>query len=174
MKNFPTRSLLLALPLLITAPLAFAGKAKPALDLPALIECRGSTSDFLNLAMDKKPGWKPVPETNMFMAEYTLPAPISVFTYKTQRVAFTASGIVAVLDLSDPHPLAAQLEMKPFVDTPQKVMFTKQISNKKERDEKIRAIRSESVTLNVSTVTTHPGKTLAGCEYRMDVRFDDE
>ena len=29
---------------------------------------------------------------------------------------------------------------------------------------------STRITLNVSTVTSHPGKTLAGCSYVLDVK----
>jgi hypothetical protein len=170
---------LLTLSLLTAANFAHADDAKP--DLPALIECRSDMAGFMSLAslvMDdakaRENGWKPLPSINMFMAEYELPAPISVFGHSTQHIAFTSSGIIAVLDMPDPHPLAAQLGLEALVDTPQKVMFGKQVSSTETRDEDAKSTTIESVLMSVSNVTTHPGKTLAGCEYNLDYELDED
>jgi hypothetical protein len=102
------------------------------------------------------------------LAEFSLKAPITVFGRQASRVAFNSAGVFAILDEADPHPLAKQLDIKPVVDRPGKFMGDKVLS---EADEELGdsgvKIRTQ-VSLNVSTVDSHPGKVLAGCGYRMD------
>lgn len=171
-----TRFLLLALPLLIAIDPAHAGETKPAApDLPALIECRAQLSDFRSLAPALSDplkavalGWKPLPQANMFMTEFELNVPIRVFGHDASRIAFSGDGIVAVLDLVDPRPLAKQLELETAIDTPEKAMFGKEVRGAEAIDAKTGTSTYESAVLTLSTVTSHPGKTLAGCSYSLD------
>ena len=172
---------LLALPFLAGAPHANAGETAPAgVDLPALIECRAQLADFRALAPALRDplkavalGWKPLPQSNMFMTEFELNAPIRVFGHDSDRIAFSGDGIVAVLDLPDPRPLAKQLELETAFDTPEKAMFGKEVRAIDVTDPDTGAAMYESAVLTVSTVASHPGKTLAGCSYSLDALEDE-
>lgn len=155
-----------------------AQEARP--DLAALIECRGDLGQLTALApLLEDPlkavaqGWEPLPQANMFMSEYRLLVPIRVFGHDTNHVAFSGSGIVAVLDLPDPRPLAKQLALETAVDTPTKAMFGKEVRSEDVRDPTTGKALIDSAVLNVSNVSSHPGKTLAGCSYSLDVPEDD-
>lgn len=188
---------LLPLPLFAQAPVASLEKtaapapatdaaAKPAektaepldparIDLPGLIECKRELADFRYLApalieplQAVALGWRPLPQANLFMTEFMLNTPISVFGHRTDHIAFTGDSIIALLDLADPRPLARQLELETAVDTPAKAMFGKELRSHEQRDEASGITRVDSVILNVSNVSSHPGKTLVGCSYIRD------
>lgn len=151
------------------------------IDLAALIECRGELADFHYLApalMDPLQavslGWRPLPQANLFMTEYALTAPITVFGHKTDHIAFAGDSIIALLDLPDPRPLAKQLELEAAIDTPEKAMFGRELVSLEETDAETGTTFIRSVVLNVSNVSSHPGKTLAGCSYSLDLAEDPE
>lgn len=153
-----------------------AASLDPArIDLPGLIECRRELADFHYLApalveplQAVALGWRPLPQANLFMTEFMLNAPIRVFGHDTDHIAFTGDSIIAILDLADPRPLARQLELETAVDTPAKAMFGKELRSHEQRDEASGISLIDSVVLNVSNVSSHPGKTLVGCSYIMD------
>jgi hypothetical protein len=145
------------------------------IDLAGLIECRRELADFHYLApalveplQAVALGWRPLPQANLFMTEFMLNTPISVFGHSTDHIAFTGDSIIAILDLADPRPLAKQLELETAVDTPTKAMFGKELRSHEQRDEASGMTLIDSVVLNVSNVSSHPGKTLVGCSYIID------
>jgi hypothetical protein len=151
------------------------------IDLPALIECRRQLADFHYLApalVDPLQavalGWRPLPQANLFMTEFRLNAPITVFGHATDHIAFTGDSIIALLDLPDPRPLARQLELETAIDTPAKAMFGKELVSEDETDPASGVALVRSVVLNVSNVSSHPGKTLVGCAYSLDLLEDPE
>jgi hypothetical protein len=162
--------------------------AKPAepldparIDLPGLIECKRELADFHYLApalveplQAVALGWRPLPQANLFMTEFMLNTPISVFGHSTDHIAFTGDSIIAILDLVDPRPLARQLELETAVDTPAKAMFGKELRSHEQHAEASGTTLIDSVILNVSNVSSHPGKTLAGCSYIMDTLEEPE
>ncbi len=175
MRRIPALAPLLALCLPLSAT---AQQARP--DLAALIECRGDLGRLAAIApLLEDPlkavamGWEPLPQANMFMSEYRLLAPIRVFGHDTDRIAFSGSGVVAVLDLPDPRPLARQLALETAIDTPAKAMFGKEVRSEEIRDPASGKVRIDSAVLNVSNVSSHPGKTLAGCSYSLDAPGDE-
>lgn len=149
-------------------------EAPAAPELADLIECRASYADMLALLpVAEDPlqavarGWQPLPQANPFMVEFRLLAPITVFGHSTDHIALAGPGVLAVLDLPDPRPLARQLELEAGIDTPEKAMFGREV----------RAVEVpgpdgtpwiESAVLGVSNVDSHPGKTLAGCSYGLE------
>lgn len=148
-------------------------------DLPALIECRADHAAFLALAPAMTDalqavawGWQPLPQSNMFMTEFQLATPIRVFGHDTRRIAFAGESVMAVLDLPDPRPLARQLELETAIDTPDKAMFGKELVSNESHDAESGLTVIESVVLNVSNVASHPGQTLVGCSYSLDVPDD--
>lgn len=188
---------LLPLPLLAQSPVAPPEKStatavdaatKPTepldparIDLPGLIECKRELADFHYLApalieplQAVALGWRPLPQANLFMTEFMLNAPISVFGYSTDHIAVTGDSIIAILDLADPRPLAKQLELETAVDTPAKAMFGKELRSHEQSDEASGVTMIDSVVLNVSNVSSHPGRTLVGCSYIMDTLEEPE
>lgn len=167
------------LPLLLAA--AGATRAETAIDLPALIECRQSVSEFAALApIANDPlkavtlGWRPLPQGNLFMAEYMLNTPIQVFGHSADHIAMAGGTIIAILDLADPRPLAKQLELETGYDADGKFMAGRELVSRDVVDAKSGEALIESVILGVSTVKSHPGKTLAGCTYSLDQPAEGE
>lgn len=112
-------------------------------------------------------GLTEVKSPNFMLKQYRLARPIEVFGRTTSLIAFNSSGPLAVLDEADPHPLAKQLKIEPAIDVPAKFMGERVIAEKTETADGLST--QTRITLNVSTVTTHPGKTLAGCSYKIEV-----
>lgn len=138
--------------------------------------------------------WVRVDTKNPMMNEYDLPAPITVAGhYSTRRIAFTANAVLAILDLPDPSTLATEQKIDNAAD-PSPLIDLMIASGKATREEieaatksrkflgeKILVDRTEPpeaggefgmhtiISRNVSNVSTHPGKTLYGCSYRMEL-----
>jgi hypothetical protein len=166
---------LTALPVLVSAQDTDPTPDPAQADLSALISCKGQPEQFLALAIAIQDpleavslGWRPLPQTNMFMTEYALNAPVTVFGHSSQHIAFAGSSVMAILDLPDPRPLAKQLGLEAAVDTPEKAMFGKEVLSDEALDEASDKVLIRSAVLNVSNVTSHPGKTLVGCTYSID------
>jgi hypothetical protein len=181
----PARALLLAvlLPAVALAQDAGEGSAPAGTmpDLSALLECRLGYADFLAYQpVLRDPlkavalGWRPQPQANPFMIEYRLNAPVTVFGRQSDHIAFAGDGVVAVLDLADPRVLARDLQLETGVDTPEKAIFGREARAEETTGPDGRAGWIESAIVNVSNVTSHPGKTLAGCSYSLDPPGDEE
>ena len=174
------KSLLLAPCLVLAVSWNAAAQEAPA-DLATLIECRGDIAGFTALAPALESpltaavlGWEPLPQANMFMSEYRLATPIRVFGHDSDHIAFSGSSIMALLDLPDPRPLARQLDLETAIDTPAKAMFGKELHSEEIRDADSGKVLIESIVLNVSNVSSHPGKTLVGCTYSLDLPEEDD
>ena len=156
---------------LLFAPGVAAKSSAPAVELAALVECRAGVPDYGTLAFKligdpnaaKTLGWVEVKQSNPFLREYLLPKGIKVFGHKTTHIAFGSAALLAILDGVDPKALAAKLGLEDVGLGAGKVMFAKTL--KEEKDDSA----TTTIRLNVSTVDSHPGKTLVGCEYRVDV-----
>lgn len=174
----PLRLVCLGLMGVLSAP-AFADAAP--LDLPALIECRQSVSDYDAVApVVADPlkavanGLQPLPQTNQFMTEFRLAAPITVFGERAEYITVAGASIMAILNLADPRPLAKRLALEDGVDTPEKFMAGRELVSRDVTDPRTGEALIESVILSLSTVKTHPGKTLAGCTYSLDLPPEEE
>jgi len=155
------------------------GAARP--DLAALVECRAREADFAAvqpvLADPLKAvalGWRPLPQANVFMTEYALNTPIRVFGHSASQIAFSGTNVMAIIDLPDPRVLARELQLEEGVDTPDKVMYGREILSEDTTDPRTGEPMIESVILSVSNVKSHPGKTLAGCSYSLDLPEEPE
>jgi hypothetical protein len=146
----------------------------------------------------KKRGWRKLPGKNAFMYEYLLPKPINVTgAYTTRHVALSAGAMMAVLALPDPSALAKEEQIENAADpaelieglvkegslTPEqakqiprtnKFMGERVIVDVKERDEELKADFHTTIRRSISNVSTHPGKTLYGCAYKIDMKLDSE
>ena len=148
--------------------------------MAALVECRGELAQFqaLEPALGDPLravalGWRPLPQANLFLTEFVLLAPISVFGHTTDHIAFSGDSVLAIIDLPDPRPLARELELETGIDTPAKAMFGKEVRSVEAVDPQTGEALIESMVLAVSNVDSHPGKTLVGCSYSVD-REDPE
>lgn len=116
---------------------------------------------------EKALGFSKVKQPNGFIVEYQLPKSIVVFGgFKTKRIAFGSSGILAILDANEatPKALAAKLSLQPVPVGSNQIIYARVI--KDDTDD----VASIVIRLNASTIDSHPGKTFVGCEYRMEVK----
>ncbi|WP_141058750.1 hypothetical protein [Stenotrophomonas rhizophila] len=164
----------------LLALLPAAASAAP-LDLAALIECRQRVADYAAVApVVADPlkavanGLQPLPQGNPFMTEFRLATPLTVFGQRTEYVAVAGASIMAILDLADPRPLAKTLALEDGVDNADKFMAGRELVSRDVADPATGEPMIESVILSLSTVKTHPGKTLAGCTYSLDLPAEEE
>ncbi len=111
---------------------------------------------------------------NPFLAEYRLAKPITVFGHSTTHVAFSSSALLAVLSGVTPQAIAEQLEVEDGGDFMGKYLAQRILSEDpfEEKDLNLKGVRR--VSLNVSTVTSHPDRVFVGCSYRMEYDEDDK
>ena len=189
--------------MLSTAALASSAEPDPVRTSEVdAIECRLDAPDYSAFAfavegeekVARKRGWKKVASANPMLLEFDLPAPITVAQgYSTRRIAFTADGILAILDLADPNVLAAPRKIANTMD-PEPMIAAMVASGKVTRTEAEGMIRFRkflgeevvhdvtepapekggygsrtTIARTISNATTHPGKTFYGCSYRMEI-----
>ncbi|WP_245331056.1 hypothetical protein [Mesorhizobium sophorae] len=164
-------------PLLLLAAPAMAEDFDPAsLDLTALIECRADVPAYNGFALwlagepgaAGKLGWKEVATSNPFLVQYELPGKIRVSGRETGSIVFTATGPMAVLDGIAAPDLAKEFNVTPTISTPDKFLGEAVVTETTEDAGGVSL--ATRITLNVSTVESHPGKTAAGCSYALDVK----
>lgn len=141
--------------------------------------------------------WKKIDSANPFLSEYELPAPITVAgSHRTRRIAFSANAILAILDVADPAEVArgdnvpnamdpdpmiedlARSSGKSYADVAAGMTFRKFLGERIVREETQPAKGEEFgthmvVARSISNATSHPGKTLYGCSYRMEILDKD-
>ena len=163
--------------LLANLAVAKADDYEPAsVDLAALIECKADVPTYNGFALwlagepgaAEKLGWKEVASGNPFLQQYRLPTPVHVFGRETGSIAFTATGPMAVLDGIAAPDLARELNVPATVSTPDKFLGEKVLVESTEDTGGVSL--ATRITLNISTVESHLGKTLAGCSYALDVK----
>lgn len=174
-------TLIALLPVPAMAAAAPPAQAAAKLDLPALIECRQRVADYdavAAVATDPLKavanGLQPLEQRNQFMAEYRLANPITVFGQRAEYITVSGASIMAILDVADPRPLAKGLALEDGVDNPEKFMAGREVVARDVTDPRSGEPMIESIILSVSTVQSHPGKTLAGCTYSLDLPAEDE
>lgn len=180
MSTLPAAAVLLASAVAAQEPVLVHEEDPARVDLGKLIECTTyDVPSYTGLALwltgDEAAaarahlGLAEAPSGNPMLSQYRLAAPITVFGQRTDVIVFTASGPMAVLDEADPHPLAARLGVTASVDTAGKYLGEKEISAREETMPDVGMVLRTRISLNVSTVDSHPSKTLAGCSYAIDV-----
>ncbi|WP_374527635.1 hypothetical protein [Novosphingobium sp.] len=143
-------------------------------------------------------GWRKIESPNPFLAEYELPQPALVTgTWSTRRIAFSSSGVMALLDLADPARIAREEGIVNALDSDAaiaEIAMAAQAAGVATRDE----VEAESpfrkflgqrilvdvtkpanepggfgthtvIARSISNVSSHPGKTLYGCSYRIEL-----
>lgn len=176
--SLKSSALLLLSPLLAALP---ASAAPPALDLVALVECRQDvaahaalTAALADPLQAVAHGMQPLPRQNQFMSEYRLASPMTFFGHRTDHLALAGASIMAVLDEADPRPLAAELKLETAYDADGKFMAGRELVSRDVTDPATGEAQIESIIVSVSTVQSHPGRTLAGCTYSLDLPAEAE
>ena len=142
--------------------------------------------------------WRQIESPNPFLAEYDLPHPVLVTgTWSTRRIAFSTSGVMAILDLADPAVVAGDEGIVNEVDSDAavaEIASAAQVAGVATREEleaetpfrkflgqRVLADVTEPandadwtgtrtvIARSISNVTSHPGKTLYGCSYRIEL-----
>ncbi len=158
---------------LLAAPVTVAA-ATP--DIAALIQCRQGVAEHAAFSAALADplravslGLEPLEQHNRFMSEYRLARPITVFGQHSERIALAGASVMAVLDLADPRPLARELALEVGFDEAGKFMAGRELVSRDVTDAATGEAQIESIILSVSTVSSHPGQTLAGCTYSLDL-----
>jgi hypothetical protein len=162
-------------------------------DVRDAITCKIDAPTYNSFALSigddyKKRGWKKVKSDNPFLNEYVLAQPINVAGLQTNRIAFSASAVMAVLDLADPSIAAKpegiineadpaalfddlQLTPQQIAEIPKtdKFMGQKILTDVTEKEEGLSFQTRTVIARTISNVSTLPGKTLYGCSYRIEI-----
>ena len=151
-----------------------------ALPLTDLIACKSDLPSWNGFGLwfhDNPEAWRrygvhKIESRNPFLAEYRTDRPIKVFGRTTNRIALTSSGMLAIFADVDPAALARTLGIKAVVAGPTKFMGERIVTDSP-FDGGSPAFQGRiQISLNVSTVSSHPGAVLAGCSYRL--LFNDD
>jgi hypothetical protein len=162
--------------MVLAAPAAAQDFDPASLDLAALVECRAEVKAYNGFAFwlagdpgaAEKLGWRQVETDNLFLQQYETARPVAAFGHETRTIVFTSTGPMAVLDGIVASELAGRLGVVPVVATPEKFLGEKVVTEESETvDGTTYATR---ISLNVSTVDTHPGKVLVGCSYALEMK----
>jgi hypothetical protein len=164
-----------------------------SIDISDAINCKIDAPSYNSLAISisedmKKRGWKKIKSANPFMNEYLLPQAITVAGMQTNHIAFSASAVMAVLDLADPNdvakaegitndadPLAVfydlQLTPEQIKEMPKtdKFLGQKILTDTTEKDAELNMQFHTVIARTVSNVASLPKKTLYGCSYSIEV-----
>jgi hypothetical protein len=145
--------------------------------LVRLIEGRGRIADYTAFTeaiqeegMLARFGMTKVEQTNPLLEEYRLKTPIRVFHRETSRICFGSAGVMAILEGVKAETLAKELNLSLFLQTPSKAMYSRAVRDQSLEPDETGLKMREIIRLNVSTVSSHPGCVLAGCEYRVEVQ----
>ena len=106
-------------------------------------------------------GWKEVGDAG-FVIEFAMPESIEVQGQTVSSVMAAGEGLLAVLEGDQVEPLSKALGVAAGDDA-----FTRHIRTRLVRSEDLGDGMRIDIVQTVSAITTHPGKTLVGCEYRL-------
>ena len=170
----------LVLLLSLTAGVTHAAKARPvappAPDLPALLTCRQSYGDWMSLVSAySQPGataawgWRPkVLGGGGFLQGYELKRPIKAFGQSVSTIAFSGSGVVAVLKEEALPGLVRDLKLQPVIDSPMGKIFGREVSSVTDQVGDAKAVTK--ISLSASSSAAYPGMALVGCSYALEVK----
>jgi hypothetical protein len=171
---------------------ADAQTATPSISIEDALTCKLAVPDYNGFAMSledddtgyKAMGWVKLVSPDGMLNLYRLPKPVTVDGHTTSTLAFSASGLAAVLDGVDAATLAHGLGMANTIprreeaatgiglrpkQMPESHIFKgeKLVVDKTEADPKLGKIHTRIVR-HVETDMKLPGKVLDGCSYSME------
>ncbi len=152
----------------------YADAAELQADLAQVLACEADRAQFMRLGgalsdlhygdqtQPALAGWSKVEGGSPFVVEFELPAPIEAFGHATRRIAMAGQGLLAILDGVGLETLSDQLSLRES-DLP----MTGHIRVRTVRTDALGDGLSVEVVQTASAITSHPGRILAGCEYRL-------
>ncbi|UJB21613.1 MULTISPECIES: hypothetical protein [Lysobacter] len=167
----------LALPLAAVAEddAPYKDKAELQAELTKVLTCQASRAEYMRFASaltdvyyDKPAqlvlaGWKKVEDANAFVAMIDMPEPVTVYGHKSRQLMLAGQGMLAVVDGDHADALAKQLKLGAGGEP-----LAGHIRVRDVRTEALGDGIEAKIVQTVSTITTHPGKTMVGCEYRVN------
>jgi hypothetical protein len=150
-----------------------------ALSLSDILSCKVQPRDYtafaLTLSDDIDPGgfkgrgWVKRESHNAFLSQYALPKPVEAFGQSISTIAFTASAMLAVIDVSASPSSVAAAGLDAAI-SPEGWVYAEKLIREDRLDDTAHQFRIHRVTKQVMTsLPSHPGKLLLGCDYQMDV-----
>mgnify|MGYP001608137537 CR=1 FL=1 len=95
-----------------------------------------------------------------------------MFGTQVRDIAFADSALLAVLDGAEASELAKMLNVSVLLDSPEKFMGERVIAEATDDSDAMITLKTR-VSLNISTVESHPGKVLAGCSYSFKLEMKE-
>ena len=112
-------------------------------------------------------GMTPMKSTNIFLSQYRLSKPVTVFGRQTSRIAFGGDGPLAVLDSEPLEVLAAELGVTPVRATANRYLGAKIVVKRPFDGGSPEFQGTKLIQLNVSKISDMQGKLLVGCSYQL-------
>jgi len=143
--------------------------------LPAFIACEKSLADWSEFGQSyatpgniERWGWSEVDAGGGLLTVFQLSEPVSVFGERTSRIAFSGSGVVALLRSDSWERLVATLRVEPSWIGATSKIFSRDISSSREQvgDQ----IVVKKISLSLSKSAAYPDAVLAGCSYVIELR----
>ncbi|MEH6418654.1 hypothetical protein [Pseudomonas sp. CGJS7] len=143
-------------------------------ELAKILTCQAKRADFMRMGSALTPvyyeqtaqpalaGWSRVKDDNAFVGVLSMPEAITVYGHSTKQLMMVGEGVLAVLDGDLADALSKQLKLAPSDQPLAGHIRVREVSREALGD----GVQA-TITQTVSTITSHPGKTLVGCEYRM-------
>jgi hypothetical protein len=170
--------------LILTTALAQAEKEydPDTVNIGDAIDCKLDAPQYMGFSVTlsdedggfKKRGWKKQESNNLLLSQYRLPSSIKIAGHETRTIVFSANAVLAVLHVADPSELARQEKIQNSFPGSNKFLGERELINKSEKDQETGWTVTTRITRNISTVSSHPGKTLVGCSYDINVKLPGE
>lgn len=152
---------------------AYADVAEVREELVRVLSCEADRDAFMRMgtalsdlhygvpAAPAFAGWKKMGDAG-FVIEFAMPETIEMQGHAVGSVMAAGEGLLAVLDGDWVEPLSKELGVAAGDNA-----FTRHIRTRLVRSDDLGDGVRIDVVQTVSAITTHPGKTLVGCEYRL-------
>ena len=161
-------------PVVQASDAVYADAAGLQADLVQVLSCEAGRAQFMRvadalMALDGDAelptaldGWRRIEGDNPFIVELAAPQPFALFGQTSDRIVMAGQGLLAVIEGEQLEALSRQLALAPSA-----LPMTGHIRVRDVRRDALGDGVSVQVVQTASTLTSHPGSTLVGCEYRL-------
>jgi hypothetical protein len=125
-------------------------------------------SRYLEPGQIERWGWRKIESGSGFLSVFQLPQSIDVFGQRTSQVAFSASGIVALLPAASWSTLLELLKLDPISVGPTMKLYGRAVGADTYTSSTFTVV--QKISYSVSTSDAYPGVVLAGCSYAREMR----
>ena len=109
-------------------------------------------------------GWRALPTASM-MTAFELKEPIEVFGERTSQIAFSGSGVVALLKEESLPRIVRELHLRLVTNRPTIKVYSGVLTSNGDAP-----TIATYISYSASVADSFPGKALVGCVYGVDVR----